>query len=140
MIYIFSSESDENKPSIAGSSQSSIDSFLKEIVIREECSDIENSLSSEEKENFNDQLINQTSNKNNNSDSEDTYDDNTSSDESFYSFESESNVLERRVSFGSIKSLSHKNDLNFFNDRKFLTNSLTFFELDIFVISTLKIA
>ena len=86
-IYFFSSESDENKPSIAGSSQSSIDSFLKEIVIREQCSDIETSLSSEEKENFNDQLINQTSNKNNNSDSEDTYDDNTSSDESFYSFE-----------------------------------------------------
>ena len=117
--YIFSSESDEHKSSIVGSSQSSIDSFLKEIVTREEASDIENSPSSEEKEYFKELTINQNLNKNNNSDSEDVYDDNTSSDESFYSFESEENVLERKVSFGSIKSLLHKNDLDFFNDRKY---------------------
>ena len=51
-------------------------------------------------------------NKSINNDSEDLYEDNSSGDESFYSFESDDNVLERKVSFGSIKSLLHKSDSN----------------------------
>ena len=53
-------------------------------------------------------------NKNINSDSEDFYEEYSSGDESFYSFESDDNVFERKVSFGSIKSLLllHKSDSN----------------------------
>ena len=44
-------------------------------------------------------------NNNINTDSEESSDENNSNDESFYSFESETEHSERRVAFGSVKSL-----------------------------------
>ena len=117
----FSSESENNKSIISGgSSQSSIDSFFKEIVNQEEGSDSENSQSIEEKEIFARVINNKILNKNRDSYSEDLQDDDSSSVDSFYSFESEENNFERKVSFGSIKSLPKYNGLYSIEDRKFL--------------------
>ena len=115
---ICSSESDENKTPSVGSSQSSIDSFFIEIVNEEEQSDTEKYQYIQENENIGNPLPIQNLNKSINSDSEDFYEDNSSGDESFYSFESDDNVLERKVSFGSIKSLLHKSDTNLLNEGK----------------------
>ena len=114
----FSSESDGNKTPSARSSQSSIDSFFIEIVNQDEQSDIDNYPYIQANENIRIQKPVHNLNKSINSDSEDFYENNSSGDESFYSFESDDNVLERKVSFGSIKSLLHKSDTNLLHEGK----------------------
>ena len=116
----YSSESEDNKSLRTESSQSSIDSFIKEVCNQEEGSDTENSRSSEEKVDIESVLNNHISNKNNKILIEEINYIDSSSDESFYSFESEQNVEERKVSFGSIKSLLHHKSYNSLSDRKFL--------------------
>ena len=116
----YSSESDDNKSLRAESSQSSIDSFIKEVCNQAESSDTENSRSSKEKVDIDSLLRNHISNKNNEKILEEINDVGSSSDESFYSFESDENDEERKVSFGSIKSLLHLKSYNSLSDRKFL--------------------
>ena len=116
----YSSESEDNKSLRAESSQSSIDSFIKEVCNQEESSDTENSRSSEEKVDIERVLNNHISNKNNEKFLKEEDDVGSSSDESFYSFESDENIEERKVSFGSIRSLLHHKSYDFLSDRKFL--------------------
>ena len=116
----YSSESEDNKSLRAESSQSSIDSFIQEVCNQDESSDSENSRSNEEKVDIEHLLNSHISNKDNEKFLEEINDVGSSSDESFYSFESDENVEERKVSFGSINSLLQHKSNNSLSDRKFI--------------------
>ena len=129
-IFIWSSESEDSDTSIEQSYQFSVDpSNSKEIndleteqQQGEEESDVEKDLF--EKENSpvtEDKEEDIYFNNNVNSDSDGSFDESDSSSESFYSFESETENSERRVAFGSVKSLVQEEKYNHTIEGKFST-------------------
>ena len=63
-------------------------------------------------------------NNNLSSDLEESSDESSSSEENFYSFDSEGESLERKVVFGSVKSLAHEEKHYHIFDSKYTANTI----------------